>query len=355
MKESIRSRARELGFDLCRFTSAAAPASAGRFRAWLDAGRHGTMHYLERTFARRIDLRQVLPDARSVITLAVSYFKPDNTQTAAAPGTAWTGVQPAGVIARYARFTDYHELLSKPLAELSGFIETIGPAGTRARSYVDTGPLLERDLAQRGGLGFIGKHTNLISRSLGNWLLLAEIITTLPLEPDRPETNRCGTCARCLAACPTGALPAPFELDARRCISYLTIEWRGAIPIELRPLLGARIFGCDDCLAVCPWNRFAREGALLRAGHRADLTGPALLELLLMTEDEFRRRHRRTPLWRVRYPGFRRNVCVALGNVGTGASIAPLRGVAEGPDLLVADHAAWAIQRIRERTEGKGN
>jgi epoxyqueuosine reductase len=212
---------------------------------------------------------------------------------------------------------------------------------------VDTGPLLERDLAQRAGLGFIGKHTNLISRQLGNWIFLCEIISTLAVEPDAPERNRCGSCTRCIAACPTAAITAPFQLDARRCISYLTIELQGSIPTELRPAIGNRIFGCDDCLLACPWNRFAREGQLMKARARPDLAQPDLLELLALDDAGFRRRFAGTPMLRARRRGLRRNVCVALGNTGDERALPALQEVAGDPEPLVSEHARWAVERIQ--------
>ena len=262
MKSLLHQHARELGFDDCRITSALAPDHAAKFERWLAAGRQGEMAYLQRNAHKRVDPQQVLANARSIITLAVSYARKGDIPVAQSAGneTGTTGRQesrPSGIVARYARHTDYHDVLKEPLAKLSGFIDALGPAGTRSLWYVDTGPLLERDLAQRAGLGFVGKHTNLISRSLGNWFFLAEIITTLELEPDAPEKNRCGSCTRCITACPTQAITAPFELEARKCISYLTIELKGSIPEEFRKAIGNRIYGCDDCLAVCPWNKFA--------------------------------------------------------------------------------------------------
>jgi epoxyqueuosine reductase len=215
--------------------------------------------------------------------------------------------------------------------------------------YVDTGPILERELAERSGIGFVGKHTNVISRQFGNWILLAEILTTLELEPDPPEKNRCGSCTRCLAACPTQAITAPFQLDARRCISYLTIELKGPIPEELRPAIGDRIFGCDDCLAVCPWNRFAQTGRLLRPHARPDLTEPALLELLQLDDAQFKRRFAGTPLLRSKRRGLLRNVCVALGNVGTAAVLPALARAAADPEPLIAEHARWAAAQINSR------
>jgi epoxyqueuosine reductase len=342
MKDRIRARAAELGFDACRFTSAAPPDHAGQFHAWLEAGHHGEMAWLARQAARRTDPQLVLPGARSVICLAASYHATSDRSDGPAPP------RPAarGVVARYARFADYHDVLAGPLRTLSEFVDQLGGPGTRSRGYVDTGPVLERDLAQRAGLGFIGKHTNLISRGLGNWFFLAEILTTLELEPDPPEPNRCGTCTRCLAACPTEAIRAPFVLDARRCISYLTIELQGPIPVELRPAIGRRVFGCDDCLEVCPWNRFARAGRLMRGHARADLAVPDLLELLALDEAGFKARFAGTPLLRAKRRGLLRNVCVALGNAGDPQALPALARAAADPDPLLAEHARWAIERI---------
>jgi len=213
--------------------------------------------------------------------------------------------------------------------------------------------LLERDLAQRAGLGFIGKHTNLISRKLGNWIFLAEILTTLELEPDAPETNRCGSCTRCIAACPTAAITAPFQLDARRCISYLTIELKGPIPAEFRAAIGNRIYGCDDCLAVCPWNRFAQEGRLMSAHARRDLATPDLLELLALEEAGFKKRFAGTPMLRTKRRGLLRNVCVALGNIGDPSALAALERAAKDTEPLIAEHAGWAIEQINVQGKKK--
>jgi len=222
-----------------------------------------------------------------------------------------------GVVARYAQFADYHDVLGGQLKQLTAFIDSVAERQVRSLWYVDTGPVLERDFARRAGLGFTGKHTNLISRRLGNWIFLAEILTTLELEPDAPERNHCGKCTRCIAACPTNAITAPFELDARKCISYLTIELRGAIPVELRPLIGNRIYGCDDCLAACPWNRFAREGNLMKPHVRKDLAAPDLVELLQLDEAGFKSRFAGTPILRTKRRGLLRNVCVALATSAT--------------------------------------
>ena len=233
----------------------------------------------------------------------------------------------------------------------------LGGAGTRSLWYADTGPLLERDLAQRAGLGFVGKHTNLISRGLGNWIFLAEIITTLELEPDAPERNRCGACTRCLDACPTRAITGPFQLDARLCISYLTIELQGPIPVELRPAIGNRIYGCDDCLAVCPWNRFAREGKLMQEHARPDLTQPDLIELLSLDDAGFKRKFAATPIVRTKRRGLLRNVCVALGNVGDATALPAVQRAANDTEPLIAEHALWAMQQIlsSRRRDNKTN
>ena len=255
----------------------------------------------------------------------------------------------APLIARYAQFTDYHDVLGERLKQLTQFVNQLGGTETRSLWYVDTGPVLERDLAQRAGLGFVGKHTNVISRRFGNWILLAEIVTSLELEPDAPEKNHCGNCTRCIEACPTRAITAPFQLDARRCISYLTIELKGSIPIELRPAIGNRIFGCDDCLAVCPWNRFAREGRLMKEHARPDLAAPDLIELLQLDEAGFKSRFAGTPILRTKRRGLLRNVCVALGNTGDVTSLPHLQKAAADPEPLIAEHARWAIKEIESR------
>jgi len=367
MKEAIRLRARELGFDDCRVTTAAPPASAPAFQRWLTEGRQGEMAYLARNAARRTDPQQVLNGAKSIITLAVSYVGPGSqvsgfkSQDSSLESQAHDveAVEQTtrharesrsyeGVVARYARYRDYHDVMAERLKELCLFLERLGGTGTRSLWYVDTGPVLERDLAERAGLGFVGKHTNLISRQLGNWIFLAEILTTLELDPDPPEKNRCGSCTRCLAACPTGAITAPFQLDARLCISYLTIELKGSIPLELRPAIGNRIYGCDDCLAACPWNRFARVGQMMQAHAQADLATPDLLDLLTMNEAEFKRRFAGTPMLRTKRRGLLRNVCVALGNTADAQALPGLERAAADPEPLIAEHARWAMERLRD-------
>lgn len=340
MKEAIRQRALELGFDDCRFANASPPETAPHLLSWLGEKQHGEMNWIERNTAKRVDPQLVLPSARSVICLAASYHAP-NQQSA-------IGNRQFGEVARYARFADYHDVLADKLKTLSSFVDQLA---TVARSlwYMDTGPILEREFAQRAGIGFVGKHTNVISRKLGNWILLAEILTTLELEPDAPEKNRCGSCSRCITACPTNAITAPFKLDARHCISYLTIELKGSIPIQLRPLIGNRIYGCDDCLAVCPWNKFAHEGSLMKPHARPDLKTPDLIELLQLDDAGFKAKFASTPMLRTKRRGVLRNVCVALGNVGDESALPALRDASGDSEPLIAEHALWAMEQIKSR------
>jgi epoxyqueuosine reductase len=350
MNSAIRQRALDLGFDECRFTTAAPPHTSEHFQSWISARQHGEMGYLERNADKRINPHKVLPAAKTIITLAASYgiHNPDSNSPRpppTAPGDF------TGVIARYACFADYHLVLNERLKALTAFVNQLAGEGARSLWYVDTGPFLERDLAQRSGLGFVGKHTNLIHRRLGNWFFLAEIITTLELGIDPPEKNRCGSCQRCLTACPTQAITAPFTLDARRCISYLTIELKASIPVELRPAIGNRIYGCDDCLAACPWNRFAREGKMMKAHSRPDLSQPGLLDLLSMDEAAFRARFAGTPILRAKRRGLLRNVCVALGNIGNSRALPALMRAAGDAEPLIAEHALWAMDQIKMRGE----
>ena len=318
------------------------------------------MTWLQRSAPKRLDPQRVLPGAKSVVVLAASYeisnasrSRREEAQTFSIQSLV-TSTPTTGIVARYARFTDYHTVLGERLKSLTEFVNQLGGEGTRSRWYVDTGPLLERDYAQRAGLGFIGKHTNVISRRFGNWILLGEIITTLALEPDAPESNHCGKCARCIAVCPTRAITAPFQLDARKCISYLTIELKGPIPAELRPAIGNRIFGCDDCLAVCPWNRFAREGKAMKAHARPEFAMPDLVELLQLDDAGFKSRFAGTPILRTKRRGLLRNVCVALGNVGNASALPALQKAAGDSEPLIAEHARWAMEQIEVRRKNDG-
>ena len=339
MNAAIQQRALELGFDDCRFTTAAAPASAEQFQNWIAGKNHGEMAWLERNAEKRIDPQKILPGAKSVIALAASYEIPNSELR----------TPNSGVVARYARFDDYHDVLAERLKSLAEFVNQLGGPETRSLWYVDTGPLLERDLAQRAGLGFVGKHTNLISRHLGNWIFLSEIITTLELEPDAPEKNHCGHCTRCITACPTNAITAPFQLDARRCISYLTIELKGSIPVELRPAIGNRIYGCDDCLAACPWNRFAKEGRLMKPHAKPELNSPDLIVLLQLDDAGFKSRFAGSPILRTKRRGLLRNVCVALGNTGDVTALPALERATHDAEPLIAEHAHWAMEQIKQQ------
>jgi epoxyqueuosine reductase len=342
MKEKIRQRALELGFDDCRFTSAGSPQSAGQFQNWLTENKNGEMTWIERNAEKRIEPQKVLSGAKTIVALAASYDISNRKSQIANPKY--------GIIARYARFDDYHDVLGERLKLLTQFVNQLGDE-TRSLWYVDTGPILERDFAQRAGLGFVGKHTNLISRKLGNWIFLAEILTTLELEPDALEKNHCGKCSRCISACPTNAITAPFQLDARKCISYLTIELKGSIPVEFRKAIGDRIYGCDDCLAVCPWNKFAREGQLMKSHLRKDLEQPDLIGLLSLDEKQFKSRFAGSPILRTKRRGFLRNVCVALGNVGDVSALPHLEKASHDSEPLIAEHARWAIDEIQSRKD----
>jgi epoxyqueuosine reductase len=341
LKKELIAYARELGFDSCRIAACAAPEHASEFQTWLREGAAGEMSYMERGEEKRCDLQKVLPGARSIVVLALNYWQGESA-TPKALGAA------TGRIARYAWGEDYHEVISRKLDKIDNVLRGFG--GTQ-KSYVDTGPILERDHAAQAGIGWQGKSTMLINTRLGTWFFLGEILTTLELPPDAPQRDRCGTCERCIKACPTGAITAPHRLDARRCISYLTIELKGSIPVELRPLVGNRIFGCDDCLDACPWNRFAQASRETAFSARRATTGMLLRDYLKLTDEEFRALLRNSPIKRIKRRGFLRNVCVALGNVGSLADLSALRRAASDPDELIAEHAVWAIERIQQRCD----
>jgi epoxyqueuosine reductase len=337
LTQQLKAKAHALGFDLVGVTSADPLAAVDRYRAWLAQGFAGEMGYMARNVEKRADPRQVLPDVRSIVVLAMNYRTnpelPEDTQ-------------PRGWISRYAWGQDYHTLMGLKLEALVTFIRSVEGDGVQARWYVDTGPILERELAWRAGLGWPGKNTNLINRQLGSWLLLGVILLDRALVYDEPATAHCGTCTRCLVACPTDAFVAPGVLDARRCISYLTIELRGAIPRELRPLMGTHIFGCDICQAVCPWNRKAPVSSEAAFQPRAGFAAPELLPLLSLTEEGFRALFRESPIRRAKRRGFLRNVAVALGNLRDPRAIPALAQAVHDPEPLIRGHAAWALGRI---------
>lgn len=337
LKTRLKAEARRLGFDECKVAPVGEAPHAPAFKRWLDQGRAGEMEWLKRDPERRTHPAQVLPGCRSLILLAMNYWQGHD---APAPSPA-----PRGRFARYARGDDYHDLIIKRLRELEGVLTKEG--GTQ-RSYVDTGPVLERDWAAKAGLGWHGKSTMLIHTSLGTWFFIGTILTTLDLPVDEPARDHCGRCTRCIDACPTGAITAPHQLDARLCVSYLTIELRGSIPEHLRHLIGDRVFGCDDCLDACPWNRFARQSreSTFMAREAVDLP---LRELLEMDEETFRASFRKSPVKRVKHRGLRRNVCVALGNTGGPDDLPALEKAAREDDPLITEHAEWAIAQIHKR------
>lgn len=336
-KATLRKEAEELGFDLCRVAAAAPAPHATALNNWLREGFHGTMEWMRRTEAERGDPRLLLPGARSVIVLATNYYH----------GSA-TDVLGTGRIAQYAWGTDYHEILPPRLRALSAKLQE---AGGEQKCFVDGGPVLERDWAAVSGLAWHGKSTMGIHPRLGTWFLLSIILTTLDFEPDTPIADRCGSCTRCIEACPTGAIDAPLHVDARRCISFLTIENKGSIPEEFREAIGDRIFGCDACLDACPWNRFAQQSRDAQLAPSEHILRIPLREFLDLDNAAFKALFRGSPILRAKRRGFLRNVCVALGNVGTTDDLPALRRAAEDEEPLVREHALWAIPRIEAREQ----
>jgi epoxyqueuosine reductase len=294
---------------------------------------------MERGEEKRCDPHMVLPGAKSIVVLAMNYFQGGAAHRA-------TPAANTGRIARYAWGDDYHDLIANKLDKIDEFLRQFGG---QQKCYVDTGPILERDHAAQAGIGWHGKSTMLINEQLGTWFFLAEILTTILLPPDQPVPDRCGTCERCINACPTGAITGSHRLDARRCISYLTIELKGPIPLHLRPLIGDRLFGCDDCLDACPWNRFARASREAAFSANPSTHRMLLRDYLSLSNDEFRALFKNSPIKRVKRRGFLRNVCVALGNVGNPSDVPALERAAADPEPLIAEHAQWAILQIQSR------
>ncbi len=351
-RERLREAIRTLGFDEVRF-AATAPPAGGALRQWLDAGYHADMAWMERTADKRQNSDQVLPGVRSIILLGVNYWPgwEIESRKSKTANPTW---------ARYALNEDYHDTIKPALAEAGRLLEReCGAAATDYRYYVDTGPVLERGWAARSGIGFLGKNAMLISRTHGNWLFLACILTRTEIAPDdplRPEAPRfdgeepagllCGKCTRCLVACPTQAFSRPGVVDARRCISYQTIENKGVIPRELRAGIGTRIYGCDVCLEVCPWNRFAQEGRRLLLTARHDIAELPLTEILALTPARFAEIFRRTPIKRLKLTGLLRNACIVAGNTGDKALLPALVRLATHELPLVRTHAVWAVRQI---------
>ena len=338
IREVIRARALAEGFDVVHFARAAAMRdAAGRLGAFLKAGRHGTMDWLAKNAERRADPALLWPEAKSVVMVGLNY---------------WPGHDPlddlkdrtAGAISVYARGDDYHDVLKKRLKRLASFM--VATFGGDAKIFVDTAPVLEKPLAQEAGLGWQGKHTNLVSREYGSWLFLGSLFATLQIEADAPESDHCGGCHACLDICPTRAFPAPYQLDARRCISYLTIEHKGHIPRELREAIGGRIYGCDDCLAVCPWNKFAQVSHEAQFLPREALGRPRIADLARLDDASFRALFRGSPIKRIGRDRFIRNVLIAIGNSGEVALAADAERLLSDPSPLVRAMAVWASSKL---------
>ena len=346
IKQAIVAQARAQGFDAVRVTGVeAGPAQGEGLSAFLAAGHHGEMDWMETRRDWRADPAALWPQAKSVIVLGLNYGPDANP-------LATLKRRDRGAISVYARGDDYHDLVKKKLKALGGFIAQRFKADVKV--FVDTAPVMEKPLAARAGIGWQGQHTNLVSRDFGSWLFLGSVFTTLELEPDGSEGDHCGSCRNCLDVCPTNAFPAPYRLDARRCISYLTIENKGPIPREFRPAIGNRIYGCDDCLAVCPWNKFAataREAALQA---REELKAPPLAELAMLDDADFRALFRKSPVKRIGRARFLRNVLIAIGNSGDTVLAGPARRLLNDDSPLVRGAAVWALARLLPADELRG-
>ena len=340
LTQQIYQRANELGFELVGITPAAQSETIARYRQWIENGYAGKMGYLERHLPLKADVRQLLAEAKSVISLAINYYTLD-------PPKALAEDPARGQISRYAWGDDYHDVIRQRLSELIDFIKQAAETELRTRVCVDTAPIIEREYAQKAGLGWIGKNTNLIHWRSGSWYFLAEVLINIALESDTPAVRgSCGTCTRCIEACPTDAIIEPNVLDSRLCISYLTIELKDGIPKALRPKIGNLIFGCDICQEVCPWNSKAVPTDEPAFQPRAENFAPKLLSLMGMTQQEFSRRFKRSPIKRTKRRGFLRNVLVAIGNWGDRRAVPTLKDALTDDEPLVRSHAAWALGRI---------
>jgi epoxyqueuosine reductase len=340
LKQTIEQEARRLGFALAGFTTPEPPPHLQAWQTWLDRERHGSMNYM--SDPRRAAPRLLLPKCKTILVLAIRYDSPP---------PVWEGLgvgSEHGRVAAYAWGADYHNILAERLEALAAFITRQADEPATCRWYTDTGPLLERDLAQRAGLGWIGKNTCLIHPKIGTYFFLAEILLSLYLEPDAPFTaDRCGTCTRCIQACPTGALLPDRTMDARCCISYLTIENKASIPPDLRPGMGNWVFGCDLCQMACPWNRHPAPGPDPAFTPRTGIPSPNLVAELALTPQEFNRKFKDSPIQRARRRGYLRNIVVALGNTGGPDSIPALEKALQDDEPLVREHAAWALEQIK--------
>jgi epoxyqueuosine reductase len=342
-KADILQRARSEGFDVVRVTTAqAAPRNRESLDAYLAAGHHGGMDWMETRKDERADPNTLWREARSAIVLGLNYG-PDRDPLEI------LARRDRGAISAYAQGDDYHDVVKKKLKAVAGFI--FEKAGAQVKVFVDTAPVMEKPLAQKAGLGWQGKHTNLVSREFGSWLFLGSVFTTLELPPDESETDHCGNCRQCLDICPTHAFSAPYRLDARRCISYLTIENKGAIPREFRGAMGNRIYGCDDCLAVCPWNKFAQSAQEMKFQPRGELAAPRLAELARLDDAGFRALFRKSPVKRIGRERFLRNVLTAIGNSGDPDLATEATALLSDPSPLVRGAAVGALERLLSRGE----
>ena len=334
----LKAKALELGFDICRIDPAIAPSGAGEGLArWLDLGHHGDMAWMKTTRDRRSDPRALWAEARTCVMVAMNYGpRRDPLEATRRPDVA--------AISVYARGRDYHDVIKGRLKQLAGWL--VASSGGQVKVFVDTAPVMEKPLAAEAGVGWQGKHTNLVSREFGSWLFLGALFIDLELPPDAPEEDHCGSCRACLDVCPTAAFPAPYQLDARRCISYLTIEHKGPISRALRPLIGNRIYGCDDCLAVCPWSKFAQSGREARLAARAALQAPQLSDLARLDDAGFRALFAKSPVKRVGRARFLRNVLVAIGNSGSAKLADEAERLLEDSSALVRGTAVWALGRL---------
>jgi epoxyqueuosine reductase len=340
LERRLKAEARALGFAACGIASAdAAPEAGARLRAWLDSGAHGEMLWMEERSHQRARPAALWPEVRSVIMLGMSYAPTVDPR-------ALENAPDIGRISVYAQGQDYHDVVKKALKALARWLVDAAP-GTDLKVFVDTAPVMEKPFAEAAGLGWQGKHTNLVSRDDGSWLLLGAIMTTLDLAPDQAGDTICGSCSACLTACPTNAFPAPFTLDARRCISYLTIEHKGPIPTEFRTAIGNRVYGCDDCLAVCPWNKFADAAHANRAfAARAELAAPELADLLALDDAAFRQVFSGSPIKRIGRDRMVRNALIAAGNSGRGALVDRVESLLDDPAPVVRGAAVWALARL---------
>ena len=337
-REAIRARATEEGFDVVRFARAESPTHApSRLKTFLDLGRHGSMEWMANNAERRADPKALWPEARSVIVLGANYGPAENP-------LLQLEQRDIGTISAYAKGSDYHDVLKRKLRRVAEFVTA--SFGADVKLFIDTAPVMEKPLAQNAGLGWQGKHTNLVSRDYGSWLFLGSVFTTLALAPDEPETDHCGQCRRCLDICPTNAFPAPYELDARRCIAYLTIEHKGHIAREFREAIGNRIYGCDDCLAVCPWNKFAAVAREASFHARAELKRPRLADLAELDDASFRALFAGSPIKRTGRDRFVRNVLIAIGNSGDPDLAAVAERLLGDASPLVRAMAVWALARL---------